>query len=297
MEKKKKSFYHKLVPKFIREPLRHRDIKKTILHYYENLPEDKINEEEKAAVSYLRNNRLSIFPYPFQENYKPKDIKVFQDEKLKLKYILFDGKRLYFRRKSSKRGVRRGYHYLLVEQDINSPHRYLTDDFNIENNDILVDVGAAEGNLALSVIDKVKKVYLFETDENWIEALEATFAPWRHKVKIVNKFVSDRNDEKTVSLDQFFQDKEKFTFLKIDAEGAEASILNGCKTLLSSNTPLKIAVCSYHKPHDGQQLNELLIKKGFSTSFSKGYMIFNDPEFTLSPPYLRKGVIRAVKKV
>ena len=297
MEKRKKLFYHKVVPKFIREPLRHHDIRKSILQYYDNLPEGLINEEEKAVIDYLKNNRLSVFPYSFQENYKSKNMKVYRDKKLKLKYILFDGKKLYFRRKSSKRGVKRGFHYLQVEQDINSPHRYLTDKFNIKNDDILVDVGAAEGNLALSVIDKVKKVYLFETDENWIEALEATFAPWREKVEIINKFVSDRNDEKTVSLDQFFQDKEKFTFLKIDAEGAEASILMGCNTLLSSDTALKIAVCSYHKPQDGQYLREFLKKKGFSTSFSKGYMIFNDPEFTLSPPYLRKGVIRAEKKI
>ena len=181
-----------------------------------------------------------------------------------------------------------------MEQDVNSPHRYLTDRFNIGKKDILVDVGAAEGNLALSVIEKVKKVYLFETDENWIEALKATFAPWKDKVEIINKFVADRNDEKTVSLDAFFKDREPFSFLKIDAEGTEAAVLKGCETILSSHKPLKAAVCCYHKPNDEKVFNKLLKDRGFSTSFSNGYMIFHEPE-TFYPPYLRKGVLRAVK--
>jgi hypothetical protein len=294
MGTEKKSLYNKVIPKFIRKPINDRHAKRTILNYYDGLSDDLINEDEKLALNYLRENKLCVFPYSFQHKYKRNDIKVYKDDKLKLKYILFDGKRLYFRRKSSTRGIKRNYNYLLIEQDVNSPHRYLTDSFNIGDKDILVDVGTAEGNLALSVIEKVKKVYLFETDENWIEALKATFSPWKDKVEIINKFVSDRNDKKTISLDQFFKNREPLSFLKIDAEGSDAEVLHGCDRILSSDIPLKVAVCCYHKPNDEHVFNELLVRKGFSNSFSKGYMILNDPK-TFFPPYLRKGVLRAEK--
>jgi len=256
------------------------------------LPKESVSAEEKQALDYLRNQGLCVFPYPFTHKYNRKDIKVFKDDELNLQYSMFEGKRLYFKRTSSARGIRRNYNAILIEQDSSSPHRYLTDDFDIGNNDILVDVGAAEGNLPLSVIEKVKKVYLFETDINWIEALKATFSPWKEKVEVINKFVSDKNDENNVSLDQFFADKEAFNVLKIDAEGAEASILNGSDSILSSNRALKLALCCCHKPNDGKEFNDFLLKKGFSVSFSEGYMIFNEPK-TFSPPYLRRGIIRA----
>jgi len=295
MDRKGKSLFQKFIPKFIRKPIIDHQVRKTILNYYNGLPKTLINEEEKVALNYLTKNKLCAFPYPFQDKYKRKDISVYKDDKVKLKYIIFDGKRLYFKRRSSTRGIKRNYNNLLIEQDLNSAHRYLTDGFNIENNDILVDVGAAEGNLALSVIEKVKKVYLFESDSNWIEPLKATFSPWKDKVEIINKFVSNKNDESSISLDQFFSKIDVVNFLKIDAEGAEAEILNGCDTMLSSDRQLKLALCCYHKPNDEKEFNDFLVKRGFSISFPQGYMIFDEPK-TFSPPYLRRGIIRATKQ-
>lgn len=294
MTKERKSLYRRFVPKFIRKAINDHEIKNTILSYYENQPKDSITDEESEALSYLKNNKICVFPYAFQHQYKPADILVYNDDKLKLKYILFEGKRLYFKRTSSFRGIRRNYNALLIEQDENSPHRYLTNSFNLNENDILVDVGAAEGNLPLEVIEKVKKVYLFETNEKWIEALEATFAPWKDKVVIVNKFVSDINDANHVSLDEFFKDKEAFTFLKVDAEGAEACILKGANGSLSSNRDMRIALCCYHKPNDATEFDKHLNEMGFSNTFAKGFMIFDEPK-TFSPPYLRKGILRGVK--
>lgn len=269
-----------------------RDAKQLILGYYDSLPSSDVNEEQRVALKYLRKNRLRVFPYPFQYNYDRNDVSVFQDEKLGLNYILFEDKRLYFRRGSKPKDIQRDYNYLLIEQDLNSPHRYLAHDFKVEDGDIMVDVGAAEGNLPLSVIEKVKKVYLFETDTNWIEALEATFAPWKDKVEIVNKFVSNKNEANLVSLDQFFKGKERFSFLKVDAEGAEADILNGAEGCISSTERLKIALCCYHKPNDEHVFKDHLEKRKFSVSFANGYMIFRE---NFVPPYLRRGVLRAVK--
>lgn len=49
------------------------------------------------------------------------------------------------------------YKSVLMEQDEDSPHKYLTKDFNVENSDVVVDVGVAEGNFSLDIIDRVKK--------------------------------------------------------------------------------------------------------------------------------------------
>lgn len=59
----------------------------------------------------------------------------------------------------------------------------------------------AEGNFALSVIDKVKKMDFFESDPDWIEALNYTFAPYMDKVMLVNKYLFNFEDASTVSID------------------------------------------------------------------------------------------------
>lgn len=296
MKKNRKSLYRILVPKFIRKWRSNNSIKNQIFGYYDSLPETGISNEEKEALNYLKNNKLCYFPYAFKDKYKTKDISVFFDETIKLNYVLTDGKRLYFKRNSSVNGIKRMYNNLLIEQDLNSPHRYLTDNFTMGANDILVDVGAAEGNLPLSVIEKVKKVYLFETDENWIEALNATFSKWKDKVEIINKFVGDTNEGQFISLEEYFNDKEKFTFLKVDAEGAEEHILNGGQSLLKSYEIVKLCVCCYHRPNDEHKFKEYFLNLGYSVSFSNGYMIYPEPK-TFTPPYLRKGLIRAEKKL
>lgn len=284
----------KWLPKPLRKPMLDALKKQTILDYYNQLAPEKISEAEHEALTYVRRHGIEVFPYAFNQKYKKEDVHVFLDKKNGLKYVIENDKRLYFKRKSSFRGVKRNYTALRVEQDMKSAHRYLTPSFTIEEGDILVDVGAAEGNLPLSVIEKVKKLYLFETDPNWLEALEATFAPWRDKVVIVNKFVSNVNNQKYVSLDEFFKDKEPYTFLKVDAEGAEATILKGANAQLSSDKKLKLALATYHKPNDAEEFELILNNFRFKTEFSNGYMIF--PELrTFFPPYLRRGLIRAIR--
>ena len=106
-----------------------------------------------------------------------------------MKYVIQDGKKLYFKKRWSKQRIRRAYSDLSREQDPDSPHRYLSDSFYPEINDEIADIGAAEGNFSLSVIEKVRKIYLIENDPEWTEALNATFAPWKEKVDIIRKIL------------------------------------------------------------------------------------------------------------
>ena len=71
---------------------------------------------------------------------------------------------------------------------------YLSDNFTVQQDDVLLDVGSAEGIFALTHIEKLKHVVLFERNAQWVEALEATFAPWKEKVTIIRKYVSDCDD-------------------------------------------------------------------------------------------------------
>lgn len=279
----------------IKNAYRLNKLKKEILNYYKALPTNVINEEQRSALDFIERNGVSAFPYDFQNKYSPAAVQVFLDAQLGLRYVMLDGKRLYFKRSWSEKEIKNSYYFLEMEQDVESPHRYLTPDFQVVEGDVVVDVGAAEGNFSLSVIEKARAIYLFETDEEWIEALEATFAPWKDKIHLINKFVSDVNNDKNVTLDDFFKDKGGFDFIKIDVDGAERQLLSGYENLLSSGKPLKVALCTYHQQNDEKEFTELLSKKGFNITISKNYMLFIYAE-PLKPPYFRRALIRAIRK-
>jgi len=286
--------YRILVPKPIRTVILKKSLRKKILKHFAQLPENEINDEHKEVLGYLENNPVRIFPYPFHDNYSSDKIDVFYAPETGMRYVLQDGKRLYFKKRWSGKRIKRAYSDLLREQDINSPHRYLTDKFTIVNDDVVADIGAAEGNFALSVIEKIKKLYLFEYDQEWIQALRATFAPWAEKVEIINKYVSDYNDDSHIRLDTFFDMKNDITFLKIDVDGAEAIVLNSCVEVFKAHNSFKVALCTYHKNNDEKDFTLLLKNHGFSISPSKGYMIhYYDKK--MKAAYLRRGLIRAVR--
>jgi hypothetical protein len=127
----------------------------------------------------------------------------------------------------------------------------------------------------------------------WIEALEATFAPYKDKVVIVNKYVTDYNGDDCITLDSFIG-SEEIDFIKADIGGAEPNMLAGAKNILLNNRPVKMDLCTYHYYSDADVLRKILIAHNFKTTFSKGYMIFIYDKYP-HPPYLRHALIRAVR--
>jgi 2-polyprenyl-3-methyl-5-hydroxy-6-metoxy-1,4-benzoquinol methylase len=271
-------------------------LRRNIITYLNNVPLEVLTDEKKEVLDYLKQHPLSIFPYSYTEKYSPESVIVYVDNEKEMRYVLQDGKRLYFKKGWTEEQVQVYYNGLLIEQDAASPHRYETSEFHVSEGDVVVDIGVAEGNFALSVVEKVKKLYVFEVDEKWIEAIKATFATWKEKVIIVNKYVSDNDNNGCVTLDNFFAN-EKIDFIKIDVDGEEASLLAGAKTILTRQAPVKIAICTYHKQNDAEIFNKIMIDKEFHTEFSNGYMIFwYDTHYSkCTPPYLRRGLIRARK--
>jgi hypothetical protein len=286
--------YRILLPKPLRTIILKKSLRYKILNYFASLPDNEVNEEQKDVTKYIENNEVRILPYKFHSSYSPGTIEVIYDREKGMRYVLQDGKRLYFKKRWGEKKIRRSYCDLMREQDLESPHRYLTDSFTIGKDDVLADIGAAEGNFSLAVIENIKKVYIFEYDKEWIEALNATFAPWAEKVKIINKFVSDRNDSKNIRLDTFFEYNRDVSFFKIDVDGAESVVLSSCEKVFNSHHAFKIALCTYHKHDDEKDFSLLLKEYGFTVTPSKGYMI-NYYDKKLKAPYLRRGLIRAVR--
>ncbi|MDR2097290.1 MAG: hypothetical protein LBP37_02080 [Spirochaetaceae bacterium] len=73
-------------------------------------------------------------------------------------------------------------------------------------------------------------------------------------------------------------------------------MLRGAGKTLSGAKDLRLSLCTYHRQNDALELETILKKHGFSTSYSDGYMLFIYGDEPLKEPYLRRGLIRAQKK-
>jgi hypothetical protein len=267
--------------------------KNEIMDYFLSLNRDKQDVEVLEIIQYFERNPFSIFPYDFTKKYRSDEIEVFVDKSCKMRYVLHDNKRLYFPKHLDSNAVRFIYNHLCIEQDIDSPHRYETPDYTVKEGDVIADIGTAEGNWALNYAEKAGKIYLFECEQMWIEALKKTFEPWKDKVFIINKYVSNVSEGENITLDDFIKN-DRIDFIKADIEGAEIQLLEGAQNVLSTQNNLKLLLCTYHRKDDEIRLKEILESKNFITEYSKRYMLFClDKE--IAPPYIRRGLIRAMK--
>lgn len=268
-------------------------LKKLILEHYKTIKDESISEEEACVIDYLKNNNISFLPYEFKKKYTSKNVDVFFDKVYALNYVIFNNNKLYYRRDWNVSKIKKYHANLLAEQDTDSPHKYLNEDFYFEDNSVALDIGAAEGIFSLMVIEKARKLYIIEPDSFWVEALEATFKEWKYKTTIINKFASSKNDDNNITLDEFFFDEE-LNFIKMDSEGAEIEILLGAARILKQQNQIKIVVAAYHWQNEDKELKELLIRNGFNYSFSDGYVCFHyEKEF--KQPYLRRCLLLAKK--
>ncbi|MDR2467755.1 MAG: FkbM family methyltransferase [Spirochaetaceae bacterium] len=264
-----------------------------IRKYFQNLNHKNVDSELLEIIEYFDNNPFSIFPYDFVKKYNSVDIDVFFDETAKMKYILHDNKRMYFPRDWAAARIRAYYTGLRIEQDIDSPHRYETPEYTVKNGDVIADIGAAEGIWALTYVEKAEKIFLFECEDEWINALKKTFEPWQEKVIIVNKYISNITQDKYITFDDFINGG-KINFIKADIEGMELELLKGCVRTLIEATDLKLLLCAYHHQDDAEKLRSFLEAKQFSVENTKRYMLFiGDKEFDI--PYIRRGLLRAKK--
>jgi FkbM family methyltransferase len=150
--------------------------------------------------------------------------------------------------------------------------------YKVKDSDVLIDVGAAEGLFALSVVHLCKKVILVEPNAQFVEALKKTFLSFSDKVHIYecavgekNGYVGFSNESLTGSvssnritnqveiktIDGIVSNETKITFLKADIEGFELAMLKGAENTIKRSKP-KIVITTYHKENDAEEIIALV---------------------------------------
>lgn len=263
-------------------------LKKNIIEYY-NKNENIISDFDLLnALKYYRNNEITVFPYDYKEEYN--NIIYTINSEGGLNYYLLNGYKLFFKKNWSVLSCVSYLKSLFVEQDFRSPHCYCSEEFELQIDETLLDIGAAEGNFSLLSIDKVKEIIVFEYNNEWFEALSKTFHSFDN-VKIIHKKVDSSTSKNTIALDDMPELYSKKLFIKMDVEGGERDIFKGMDKLLSRNKEIRLAICTYHGFNDALEFEKYFKDKGFKTEFSDGYMLYYFAK-DLKPPFLRKGVIR-----
>ena len=245
------------------------------------------------AMQCISQNGLDIFnSFEMRDKMEFETI-ISRDESNGLLYTFWNNKKLFFKKKyDTAEKARRYIEGIKREQNINSPHCYTQNGFEPDKDDVVVDVGAAEGFFALDCVENVKKIFLIEGDQEWIEALQYTFQPYKEKVVIIPKLVGNIDDDTFVTLDTINQ-TEKITYVKMDIEGYEEDALHGAKELLNSNDNIRMIICTYHRSNSAKEISTILLEHKFHVHFSRGYMFFNQIDIK---PELRHSVVFARKK-
>ena len=245
-------------------------------------------------INYMKKRLPRMFCYDFVDDYLQRRVDVIKDSSRQMLYIIHNNRKLFFPKKYSEKEVRELYNYLCMEQDKDSPHKYLEINFQIHQGDIIADIGASEGMFTLDHIEKVKYAYLFEADGNWVEALKETFAPYTEKVQIVEKYVSNISSEKKISLDDFFDDKQ-LDFIKMDIEGEELLAMYGSEKILKRGK-LRASICTYHNKGDYEKIAEYSTRLGYKYTGSTGFLLCTAPWERGNPDLdFRRGIIRLEK--
>ena len=217
------------------------------------------------------------------------------DSEAEMYFVPWNGRNMYYPKGYSKKQVTLAVNFVYMEQDMKSPHRYLDDAFDVQEGDVVIDAGVAEGNFALDVVDRAKKVYLVECEHKWIEALHKTFEPWADKVVIIEKMLGDTDDGQYASIDMFVEEGY-VNFLKLDVEGAELSALKGADRILTDSKNIRCAVCAYHCRNAEKDIRRILEKYNFNISTTNRHMFFHEDMDSWAEGELRHGIVRAVKQ-
>ncbi|MCX8044731.1 MAG: FkbM family methyltransferase [Desulfobacterota bacterium] len=172
--------------------------------------------------------------------------------------------------------------YLLRETlDPHHWHHFDNHDTPITSGDVVVDCGASEGLWALTIINRVKKVYLVEPQDAFIRVLRKTFAPMlaagvaeiipyaigatdgtctlvcNGDADVMASIDPRRHGSVTLCrFDTLFAER-RIDFIKADIEGAEMDLLQGAAESIRRWQP-KIAIAVYHPANDWKEMRDFI---------------------------------------
>ena len=171
--------------------------------------------------------------------------------------------------------------------DVNDWHYYQKQHTEIAQDEILLDIGTAEGLFPLTVIDKCAHIHMVEPSNLFHDCLQKTFKDFTDKVTIHNVAVGNQDGE--ISFDENSLDgkivadneasthqiairkidtllhDQKITYLKADIEGFEQEMLRGAERTIKKNKP-KIAITTYHTQNDPNEIISII--KGFVPEYN-----------------------------
>lgn len=155
--------------------------------------------------------------------------------------------------------------------------QYLDEKFMdlVSEEGVFIDAGCLDLGDTRGYINRnpnYKKVYAFEPDyKNYERCLDRKqkYCCDDERIEIVNKGLWSCETElrfnenaassvitekgtasiQVISLDQFMENREKATFIKMDIEGAEMEALHGASKIIKRDKP-DLAICIYHKNED-----------------------------------------------
>ena len=255
----------------------------------------------KEYINYADSLNVLKFGDRYNTNwgrkYKHFSIKIQYD--YDCPFYLYQRKyKMYLPNDWSKSKCKRYIRSILEEQDCESPHCYLENNLlsRISKGTVL-DIGTAEGNFGLDVLDSSSKLYLFECDNDFCGTLRHTFEHSMKdgKVVLVSKYVTDKSKDGCISIDDYFCDDmpRDVSLIKMDIEGAEQKALKGMKKLLELNPQAILLICIYHTQSAETEIREIL--HDYDIHVRKGYFLL--PEFGEQKyPYIRHAVLEARKK-
>ena len=265
--------------------------RKAVLEYFNKLDYEILSPDMRECFQYLKFHKFSAYPFRWALKYDQMLPEVYLDVQHDCFYVLFEGEKMYFPKRFTETQVIWMVRSIKKKQDRHSPHLYLTHDFQVDADSIVVDAGATEGSFALSVVGKARKLFLVENDPEWLGSLRLTFAPWIEKVVFVEKLLSDTETETTTSIDSFLKPAtgENY-FIKLDTKGLEIKGLSGMKNLADSDNHIKITVCTHRNINDLVETETFLNDYGFKYHISDSFILYAEPG---EEPSFRKALIRA----
>lgn len=81
--------------------------------------------------------------------------------------------------------------------------------------DVLVDVGSAEGIVALDYVEEMSKVYIIECEEMWIDSLRASFKSYKEKDEIIPFLCGEElENERVITVDTLLSSVESPIVIK-----------------------------------------------------------------------------------
>lgn len=256
----------------------------------------KYRKKYAKEIEYLKKKgKIVTFPYDFSDLIYVKKDDIKYDQIHNKTYVLMGDKKLYWwdgnREEDNLDGAIYSANELFLEQHINSPHRYFTESFYPEQDEIFIDIGCAEGKEALEIVDRVKEVYLFESNSMWKECLGLTFEPYKN-VHIINATVCSINspEQNRVRLSDCINSVNEKLLIKLDVEGAELEVLKGMEDILRSQN-VRLLVTLYHRKNDVSKLASYLQNLGYQIEFSDNYMLTHMKE----KEFFVHGLLRAKK--